>query len=123
MVFIFSCIIPFWALICSSSSILKYYYTYYATGPRKSHHSIAEIVLLNQILICVLYKQVKCSIAASSAYCKGKCPKFLLCGHACKNRCKDICTEECKEILNSQYRCPKGHQLKVKCYLQNSGKM
>ncbi|XP_068247242.1 NFX1-type zinc finger-containing protein 1-like [Palaemon carinicauda] len=65
--------------------------------------------------------QVECSKPAEKSNCNGRCILDLPCGHKCQARCKDPCTTQCTVRVPSNYKCPRGHVIKLPCHLSKTG--
>ncbi|XP_064088896.1 NFX1-type zinc finger-containing protein 1-like isoform X2 [Macrobrachium nipponense] len=61
--------------------------------------------------------QVECGKPAEKKDCSGRCTMDLPCGHKCQMRCKDPCSTQCMARVPSNYKCPRGHVIKLPCHL------
>lgn len=68
---------------------------------------------------CQHIVQVECGKPAEKSDCSGRCTLDLPCGHKCQARCKDPCSTQCMARVLSNYKCPRGHVIKLPCHLLN----
>lgn len=67
--------------------------------------------------------QVECSQPPLKSSCKNRCILTLPCSHPCRALCCEACTKECQVLVKTKNVCPRGHDIKMPCYLQDrSGK-
>ena len=73
--------------------------------------------IVTKIADCGHSMKVACKINATRSLCREKCERVLECNHKCEKQCNQSCTtkDECTILVNSNFRCPKNHPIKVPC--------